>query len=219
MEHSMRLRHFLAMLLALLILSGVKLAPPTKWENPRLFPGTLLEATYTPSILKSIQTSTIAIADTAASGTAAITSVDTTRAVVQFQGWSGDAAVSQNMGNDFPEIELTSAILVTASRSTAVKSGAMTVAFTVLEYLPVVLKSNVQRGTIAMTSGGANSVNATISAVVVAKSLVIYSGTSMDTSGSRETPYLRLTGTTTVNATRNGSTSNSTTAYQVVEFK
>jgi hypothetical protein len=80
--------------------------------------------------------------------------------------------------------------------------------------------NSIQSGTIVISSGY-TSATASITAVVVAKSYVVYQGTTYD-SGYTQQNYLAslsLTNTTTVTATRNSSNGTLTVGYTVVEFK
>lgn len=86
--------------------------------------------------------------------------------------------------------------------------------------LPSLIKS-VQRGTITIT-GGNSSNTATITAVVLANSLLAWGSNGLNTAGQVDAAMfmarLELTNTTTVTATRGGTTEDLTVPYQVIEF-
>lgn len=82
---------------------------------------------------------------------------------------------------------------------------------------PQIIKS-IQRGTITLASVSSNT--ATITAVDIAKSVLIHMGWSSDTDSAKQAVYLSLTNSTTVTANRGeaGATGTSTVSYEVVEF-
>lgn len=86
---------------------------------------------FMPGVIKRIQVGTATIADTATSGTATVSSVNTNKTQLESNGWiDADAAgLKQNM---FADIRLTNATTITATRQGT--TGALTVAFTLLEY-------------------------------------------------------------------------------------
>tara|TARA_R100001143_G_scaffold57282_1_gene54501 strand:- start:278 stop:556 length:279 start_codon:yes stop_codon:yes gene_type:complete len=91
-----------------------------------------------------------------------------------------------------------------------------------MSYALSVVKS-LQRGTIALSSGATNTATGTISAVVMAKSLLIFGGSSGGQSSSTSTCKERvtLTNTTTVTATsepRDSNTYGTVVDYEVVEY-
>lgn len=80
-----------------------------------------------------------------------------------------------------------------------------------------VIKS-IQRGTISLTG---TSATATITAVDLAKSLVLWGGSDFTTAGGYESSHFTkmvLTNTTTVTASRQASTGTAILPYQVVEY-
>lgn len=82
-----------------------------------------------------------------------------------------------------------------------------------------VVKS-VQRGTITIPRSS-GSATATISSVQTNKSIVVYGGMTVDVNGDpSEEPYLTLTNSTTVTATRKYANTNvaTTVSYQVIEY-
>lgn len=91
------------------------------------------------SPINSVQYGTVTIAGSSATGTATITSVDTSKAVLGFLGFtttldtSGGSAVHQN--RMFPMITLTNATTVTATRNSSDPSDTVTVSFVVVEYV------------------------------------------------------------------------------------
>ena len=81
---------------------------------------------------------------------------------------------------------------------------------------------SIQRGTIALTNigGGEHSVTATITAVDVNNSRLIYLGniTSGPAANQERGVYLRLTNATTVTATVGSGSSLQTVSYEVIEY-
>lgn len=91
-----------------------------------------------------------------------------------------------------------------------------------MSYARSVVKS-LQRGTITFSSGSTNTATGTISAVVLAKSLLIFGGSSggQSSSGATCKERVTLTNTTTVTATsepRDSNTVGTVVDYQVVEY-
>lgn len=91
-----------------------------------------------------------------------------------------------------------------------------------MSYARSVVKS-LQRGTITLSSGATNTATGTISAVVLAKSMLIFGGSSGGQSSSSDTckDRVTLTNTTTVTATsepRDGNSATTVVDYQVVEY-
>lgn len=82
------------------------------------------------SVIASIQYGTVSITGTNTSGTATITSVDTSKAALLFLGFSS----SRDDGQMPARITLTNATTVTATRSTPGGTGATTVGFCVVEF-------------------------------------------------------------------------------------
>ena len=112
--------------------------PETKQElltkNNTLIQKGLVDAAG--SSINSIQKGTISIAATASSNTASITSVDTSKAYVIFDGFT---ALSECEGTDegqrsFARVTLTSSTVVTANRGVSDNTCSMTVAYTVVEW-------------------------------------------------------------------------------------
>lgn len=165
------------------------------------------------SLVKSIQTGTVSLA-AVTSNTATITAVVTGNCLVAFGGSSINTGGSSDT---FTYISLTNSTTVTAVRSGG--SGTVTAAFTIIEFVPGVIKSN-QAGTIALATVASNT--ATITAVNTSKATVINLGNMTDDSvsgnGQRWTVRLTLTNATTVTATHGSANDNLTASYQVVEF-
>lgn len=87
----------------------------------------------------------------------------------------------------------------------------------VTQFMPGAIKA-IYRGTITIANT-ATSNTATITAVDTAKAVVTHLGvSSTETSVANTNAYLALTNTTTVTATRAGSTGSLVVAYQVVEY-
>ena len=85
------------------------------------------------SPINSVQYGTVTIASGATSGTATITSVDTSKSVLGFLGFT--TAVDSSVQNRvFPRITLTNATTVTATRDSSDPVKAVTVSFVVTEF-------------------------------------------------------------------------------------
>ena len=76
---------------------------------------------------------------------------------------------------------------------------------------------SIQRGVINITAGNA-AATATITAVVTAKSKLMYLGQRKDTANADGWARLALTNTTTITATRVATDANTYIGYQVVEY-
>jgi len=85
------------------------------------------------------------------------------------------------------------------------------------QFLPGSIKS-IQRGTITIANSSTSN-TATITAVVTAKSIISLLGTSStETSAANLLARVELTNTTTVTATRGGTTGSVTVRYLAVEY-
>ncbi len=169
-------------------------------------------------IVQSVQTATITIAANATSGTATITSVDTTRSVERILGWTYPANVA-NAAKVMPAIDLTNATTVTAQRDTADASNAMTVYVVVTQYTAAAIQS-VQRGSTTISS--ATTATATISSVTTTNSAIQYNGCTTVQTGTVQAHFMcgaQLTNATTVTAIKGTTTSNAVVYWVVCEFK
>lgn len=217
----MRTKLFLVALLVGLV--GLPQTVPTAWHNPRLFDGTVLEATYLPTPIKSIQSSSVTIVNAATTAAVVISSVSTSNAVVR---WLGNTGLDTN--NPIASlgcVQLTDATHVTGQRGGGV-SGSITIGFVVTEYLPQVLKQAVQQKTISITDGVSASGTATITSVNTSKTELVAGGSCAGATianGSAPnlvTTYQTLTNATTITATRNnGGGNDSITVVTALEFK
>jgi len=79
-----------------------------------------------------------------------------------------------------------------------------------------VIKS-IQRGTITMVTPS-TGVNATISTVNTAKTIVNYLGNSMDGDDSRQMARIKLTDSTTVSCNRQANIGGTIVSYEVIEY-
>lgn len=172
------------------------------------------------SLVVSIQPISITIANSATSGTATITSVNTSNAVLFYNGQSNNAATSSpDVG--MARIDLTNATTVTATRQSQNGSDTITIKGTVVEFSSAAIQS-IQAGTITIGSGNTSN-TATITSITTANAFVIYlgvSGTSTTANtGPRYQTRLTITDATTVTASRNTGTDAVTVGYMVVELK
>lgn len=174
-------------------------------------------------VIQSIQQATVTIAAGQTTGTATITAVVVANSYVHYDGTRG--AVSTFAATTcLASVTLTNATTVTATRNTSDASNAVVVQVTVMEFIATTIINNIQQGTIAI--GNAATTNtATITAVVLANSFVMFQGQTFgaatdETNFARCTGQVALTNTTTVTATRNtASATTLTVGFVVVEFK
>jgi hypothetical protein len=166
----------------------------------------------------SVQQVEITIPSSGTSATATITSVNTSRSVIFWGGYTTSYAstfTAQALGR----VELTNATTVTAYRLSS--TSTLTIRATVVEFTSSMVAS-VQAGTIAIASG-ATSNTATISSVTTSRSAVFFLGQESNntfTQVDRAFASLELTNATTVTARRNASSTNTVTVgYMVVEFQ
>jgi hypothetical protein len=91
---------------------------------------------FVPGVLKSLQTGTITIATSAATGTATLPiAVTTTKAQVIMGGWlSTQTDQTGQNASTLPTLDLTNTTTVTATRATASASFTVTVGYTVIEW-------------------------------------------------------------------------------------
>lgn len=172
------------------------------------------------SYIVSIQPVSITIGNGQTSNTAIISSVNTSNAVLFYQGQSNSASSTDDIGQ--ARITLTNGTTVTALRNTS-STKTITVRAAVIEFSSSAIQS-VQYGTVSVANTS-NTANATISSVNTSNSSVIYLGISSD-SNSNQSPannefLLSITGATTVAATRNNGTNtgNCVISFCVVEYK
>ena len=163
------------------------------------------------SLIKSIQTGT-ANTNASVTGTATITAVDLANSIILYGGDSQGNA-NPNLVVVFGHMALTNATTVTATQSGNFNA---TFAFTVVEFLPGVLRS-VQSGTVTQTS---TSTATTILSVNTAKSMVMFLG-QVAGSGAPNSDTLvmkyALTNATTVTSTQDAF-GGFISRFQVIEY-
>lgn len=185
---------------------------PNKLINRRLlFNGPRRYLNY----MNSVQYGVITIAASATSGTATIDAVGSL-AWVQIIGQNNNASADE-LSKVVARIDLTNSTTVTANRFTAA-SNTVTVWFCVMDANSNLVES-IQQGTVARAAS--TSGTATISAVDLTRSVVIWNGCSGNAtiapSGTRMSA-VDLTNTTTVTA-RSTSSATDTTNFVVVQFQ
>jgi hypothetical protein len=167
---------------------------------------------YRRSPLKSVQYGTITLTGVTSNTATLGTTVDTNFAVVRILGIS-----INNVGPSPVDVEvaltLTNGTTVTADRSNG--GGTAIVSYSVVEYMPWAVKS-LQRGSITDNATGNT---ATITAVDVTKSDLVFAGCRTNVSDDRTRSRLDLTSSTVVTATRNSAVGTTITPWQVIEFK
>lgn len=176
-----------------------------------------VEAAYIPTVIKSIQSGTVAMLNVT-SNTATITSVVTANSLLFPQG---QIATSGNSDGFWTiRLALTNATTITGTRYGNDAGQTHTVSFTVVELRPGVLKSN-QSGTISLLNLASNT--ATITSVNTAKSVALLWGFDINNSGAGAIndhfPKLTLTNATTLTAAvQNLINAGYEVGYQVAEF-
>lgn len=163
----------------------------------------------TPSTTLTIQTGTIAMANTVLTNTATITAVDVNQAELIYN-WGGQDNPAQ--ASDIAYVLLTDSTTVTATRITP-GANTLTVGFTV-RTRPAGFFRSVQRGTVTILSGAASG-TATITGVNTSKAVVTILGMFGESAPAR----VVLTNSTTITASiDNGNAVNDIVmAYQVLE--
>jgi hypothetical protein len=170
---------------------------------------------FVPSLVKSIQRGTIALAG-------ATTNAATINAVNMANSRLRLVSLETNNGGGFnalTRLTLTNATTITATRTGAGGTD-VTIGYEITEYWPGVLRS-VQRGSITV-GPAATSNTATINAVNTAKTELSCLGFESD-EASNSDQYLRIaqTSAATITATRNGgagAAGTSIVSYEAVEF-
>jgi len=167
--------------------------------------------------LDSLQKGTVTITDTNTSNTASITSVDTSRSVVLWNGSTCDRTGSNRMTSGSAELALTDATTVTATRISTVDE--MVAGFVVLEFASGVTDS-IQEVSITVNNPDLSD-TATITSVDTSRSMIFPGGEA-----SFEANWIlavvgtemELTNATTVTATRQNSAWVTSKTGTVVEF-
>ena len=165
--------------------------------------------------LQSIQYGSITIPSGASSATATITAVDTTKSILILLGQSYSTSYPHYSAH---RIELTNSTTVTCSRISNAAVAGPTAKFVCIEFASGI--KSVQSGTITMPNEWAEK-TATITAVDVAKSIVVYLGFTGDDTGARnwqQMKYLTLTNATTVTSTCDTNTGTNVVGFMVLEF-
>lgn len=176
--------------------------------------GTVVE--FDSSLIGSVQRGTVGIASSSISGTATISSVDTSRTVVFYLGHTNSSTTSSGQ-TVMCRIDLTDATTITANRGSS-SSAALTVGYCAVEFAPGIVNA-LQVRALAL-SGSSTTATDTISSVNMANTMLVYQGATCTSSTLNAYLYnLELTGSTQVSLVRGASTSISrTVAYTVLEF-
>lgn len=224
----MKLRHFLATLLALVILSGARLPEQTRWVNPHLFSGTALEATYTPTPIQSITTFDLTVTTPTTTNTTAggVINVNPSYSVLMSNAVGNDATAGQTPGASLLKGALAGdGQSVTVTRNACCGGGSPTYTGTVVQFITQFVKSR-GCGTITM-SGAATGDSSSFTSVTTAKTLLFYTGQTSDDGGSLNITNnalikhkFKTTPTATViTASRSSNTDVSVSGFCYVEFK
>ena len=151
------------------------------------------------------------------SGTAdyTISEVDLSRTAIIWCGISGDDNSSDYV---LAEVFLLNSTTVRAQRTAVPATAICYVEFCLIEF-PAAVIASIQTGHIAMTNAETTQ-TATITAVDLAKAIVIYNGTRINTSTGYMYTLIRLflDDSTTVRASRCSPSGSTLTAFTVIEF-
>jgi hypothetical protein len=176
------------------------------------------------SIISSVQQISITIGGSSNSNTTTITSVDTSRSMVLWNGFTTDAQ-ADDAGNKFGNnivsgyLTLTNSTTVTATRGGNDGAKTVTLYGTVIEFAASAVTS-IQRGTIAIGSGSTTN-TATLSSITTSRSVVFHTGYTISGSGGPgELPGLLIISSSTQLTAQRGVSSSLTVTvgYAVVEF-
>lgn len=176
---------------------------------------------YTAAAISSIQQGTVDITTGASSGTDTITSVNTARSVVLYNGSSTGRTNAVPVGGIMSALSLTNATTVTATRANTFTSSTLSTNYTVIEFAPGVVNS-IQEFNITITNSGNTTNTATIANVDTTRAFIFPGGVTSTVSLvdlAQDVCHVQLTNGTTLTATRN--TASATVpgvAGTVVEF-
>ena len=148
--------------------------------------------------------------------TQAITSVNTSNAILIYAG--SNAAVTSNQGQAEQYVDLTNATTVTVHANTS-SANSKTFNFFVVEFALGVLHSAVQRGVTTLTAVTSNT--STISSVNTSKAMLNflhYLASQATNNIANCATNATLTNSTTVTAARSGNTNNASLSWEVAEF-
>ena len=169
--------------------------------------------------MTGVQYGTVTIAALATSGTATISSVDTTKSSVLLLGASvANNAGTANYSQTMSRVDLTNATTVTATCGAAITLDVITVSFVVISFSGV---KSLQQGTLTIVHP-ATTGTATISSVSTTKSILLWQGYANDTNEGvyQGMATVTLTNSTTVTGSHDAGSGASTITmgYVVVEF-
>lgn len=188
-------------------------------SNSMTLYGTVIE--YAPGVIKSIQSSNIALATVVSNTYTLPTGITNANAFVAYQGTAYNST-NDFSHNIFANVSLSGNIVTAARKGTA---NTLTVYFTVVEFQPGILQSStapfsINLSTVQLTNTAAISVTA-------ANSMLVYGGQNMSTSNAtwtqwdKDNAWMKIdSGGTTVTATRTSEDGTSIVITgTVVEFK
>lgn len=199
---------------------------PTSWRLPRLFEGTLLEASYIPSAIKSIQAVSITFSGSTGTYTTSPT-VTASNALLILQGFvSGDGSSGLFGTPTLSYAQITNGTTITGTQSSS--NTNTTWSGVLVEFIVQFVKSQACN-TIAFT-GGSGTFTIGGSGVNTAKTALAWTGWTasanytFDTahqSTNQATPKVVLTNATTVTATvaASGLGDTRTIGFCYLEFK
>jgi len=170
------------------------------------------------SLITKIQSVAITVAAGATTGTASISSVNTSLSAVFYNG-SNYAANVANASEVMGGVVLTNATTVTGNRNTSDASNALTLYATVVTFASTAIKS-IQAGSTAMTTSQASNTS-TITGVTTANSGILYNGCITALTGTVQAQFMTaavLTNATTVTVSRGSASGAMTVYWTVIEF-
>ncbi len=165
------------------------------------------------AVIDSIQTVSRELSGLDDTDAHTITSVDTNRSVVIY---NGARSTLSTFSAWMYRSALTAATTVTSTRESS-SSSSRTVAYTVVEFASGVV-NKLRRGSTAVTSTNATA-DTTITSVDTSKSVLIFGGYGTDSTGADDAyTTATLLNSTTVRAERTSTSSDNEISWEVVEF-
>lgn len=184
-----------------------------------LMSGTVEPTAGGSSLIDSVEQVSVAITGTDTSNTATITSVDTARTTIFYQGFTSAFNAATAMDETGAYGTLTSSTVVTFTRNTGTSGSDCVHRAIVVQWASGVL-DGVEYGTVTITDTNSSN-TATISSVTTTDSAITYIGNSSDTNG---TAYSRVFGSCAITSATQvtgykGNTANAITiGFCVTEF-
>lgn len=200
------------------VLCGLNITLTNDTKYPSLFSGTLLEAAYIPTPVKSINHINITVPNLSSSNTQTVTAVNTGSTVINATGLqvgSATPAAGMLLGT------ITNSTTITATRIAT--SGSTIFTGELIEFAAGFVKSK-NCSNIDIADAAASGTYSGFTAVNTAKTLVFYTGANSTDNTSLtitqdKTVSLVLTSSTVITATRSSSTGELNVGVCYLEFK